>query len=97
MSPDAPLRRGKFVDYRKRSRPFAVENPIRSPEKRPSGGLSVITVGRYSALRSSRFVAPRRFLAPPGRFSVCRSPGLLQGFLRERARAIAVVVREFPW
>src|SRR5207253_1045296 len=29
-----------------------------------------------------------RISAPPGRFSVCRSRGLLQGFRRERPRAV---------
>jgi len=52
---------------------LAVENPIRRPEKPPSGGLSVITVGRYSAMRLTRFVAPRGLLAPLGCFSIFAS------------------------
>ena len=39
-------------------------------------------------MRSNRFVTPRGSLAPPDRFSVCRSPGLLQGFQREQSQAV---------
>jgi hypothetical protein len=40
------------------SGPFAVENPIRRPEKRPAGGWSVISTGPSSAMRPHRFVTP---------------------------------------
>ena len=76
--------------------PFAAENPIRRPEKHPAGGLSVITVGRYSAMRSIRSVAPRRFLAPPGCFSVYRLRGLLLGFSSRAGPSPCHDLREFP-
>ena len=78
------------------SRPFAVENPIRRPEKRPAGGLSVITVGPQLRDATAPLRHPTGISAPPGCFSVCRLHGLLQGFLRERARAVLMAGREFP-
>src|SRR5438093_12559891 len=47
-------------------------------------------------MRPHRFVTPCGSLAPSDRFSVCRSHGPLQGFLRERPRAVSVTVSEFP-
>ena len=38
---------------------------------------------------------PVRISAPPGRFSVCRPLGLLQGFLRERSQAFHSAVANF--
>ena len=64
------------------------ENPIRMPEKRSSAACRSLAWGPSSAMRSKRFVTPRGSLAPPDRFSVSRLHGLLQGFLRERSRAV---------
>ena len=72
------------------------ENPIRRPEKQPSGGLSVTSVGPQLRDAITPLRHPTRISAPPGGFSVCRAHGLLQGFLRERARAVSVAGREFP-
>ena len=77
------------------SGPFAVENPIRRPEKRPCGGVSAISTGPQLRDAIAPLRHPVRISAPPGRFSVCRPHGLLQGFLRERPRAIPVALREF--
>src|SRR5438093_10592535 len=68
---------------------FAVENPIRRPEKPPSGDVSVMTVGPQLRDATAPLRHPTGISAPPGRFSVSRSPGLLQGFLRESPRAVA--------
>ena len=78
------------------SGPFAIENPIRGPEKWPCGGWSVITVGPQLRDATAPLRHPTGISAPPGHFSVCRSHGPLQGFLRERARAVSRARREFP-
>src|SRR5262245_2330270 len=78
----------KFADGRNGSGPFAVENPIRRPEKHPAGGLSVITVGPQLRDAIAPLRHPTGTSAPPECFSVLRPRGLLQGFLRERPRAV---------
>ena len=75
---------------------IAVENPIRRPEKRSAGGLSVITVGPQLRDATAPLRHPTGISAPPDYFSVCRSPGLLQGFLANRSKPVSAAPRRFP-
>ena len=68
---------------------------IRGRKPNPQAGKTSLRrlVGRGAGPQLRDAIAPlrhpTRISAPPGRFSVCRSPGLLQGFRREWSRAMA--------